>query len=338
MKIAFFMSEYGSAEKGNSGGGLASYTSNMAHALKSQGHECLVVTRSDLSNEKPERKLRSILEKRLFPEINYERSVSAGLKSEINRLADSGKIDLFQIPEYNGGASEVKGVKVPVVVRFHTPSFLVDRLNGVKATYRRKRWYAMEGDGIRSADAITSSSEALKKIVCGFYRIDERRVRVVRNPVDTITFTPELKEGDKFRILFCGRLEERKGLSIIEKALPEILKRTDNSEIIFAGNDTGRNGITYKQILSDRAGGESRRLLFKGFVPRSDLAALYNSADIFIIPSLFDNSPNSLFEAMSCGLPCIGSRVGGLNILSITLPLIRKSYFILRSYCNTKSS
>ncbi|MBL8027993.1 MAG: glycosyltransferase family 4 protein [Fibrobacteres bacterium] len=313
MKIAFFMSEYPSAGKVNSKGGLASYTANLSEALKSTGHESRVITRADLKCERPLRRLRSALEKRVFPEVNFERSVSAGLRSEITRMVSEKRIDIIQVPEYNGGASELKGINCPLVVRFHTPSFLVDRLNGVASTFRRKRWYALEGEGIAAANALTSSSEGLKREVCRFYGVDENRVTVIRNPVDTVTFTPMHKEHSRFRILFCGRLEERKGMSIIEKALPEILKKTADSEILFAGGDTGRNGLPYKELLSEIAGKERERLLFKGYVERAELPALYNSADVFIIPSLFDNSPNSLFEAMACGLPCIGSRVGGID-------------------------
>ena len=42
------------------------------------------------------------------------------------------------------------------------------------------------------------------------------------------------------------------------------------------------------------------------------LVDLYNAADLFVIPSLQDNLPNTVVEAMACGLPCVGFRVGGI--------------------------
>lgn len=42
------------------------------------------------------------------------------------------------------------------------------------------------------------------------------------------------------------------------------------------------------------------------------IVRIYNSADIFVLPSLSENLPNTIMEAMSCGVPCIGFNVGGI--------------------------
>jgi glycosyltransferase involved in cell wall biosynthesis len=39
---------------------------------------------------------------------------------------------------------------------------------------------------------------------------------------------------------------------------------------------------------------------------------LYNAADLFVIPSLEENLPNTIMESMSCGTPCVGFNVGGI--------------------------
>jgi glycosyltransferase involved in cell wall biosynthesis len=315
MRVAFYMSEYQSGVDGKSSGGLASYTKNISEALKKNGHETKVLTRSNFERERLSADIRALIDKHFFPAVFWERTVSKGLRQKVNDLYGNKNIDIVQIPEYNGGAAEFKEGKCPLVVRFHTPSFYVDRLNNVKPQLNRRRWYDLEGRGIASADALTSSSSALRTIVCDYYRINPEKVTVIRNPVDTDYFAPRAvkKSEDLFRVLFCGRLEERKGISIIEKMLPDILKKIKNIQIIFAGNDTGRNGIKYEKILVDAAGDKRQHLVFMGHVNHEDLPDLYAESDLFIIPSLFDNSPNSLFEAMSCGLPCIGSRVGGVD-------------------------
>ena len=43
-----------------------------------------------------------------------------------------------------------------------------------------------------------------------------------------------------------------------------------------------------------------------------DIANIYNAADLFVTPSLMENLPNTIMEAMSCGVPCIGFNIGGI--------------------------
>ena len=50
-----------------------------------------------------------------------------------------------------------------------------------------------------------------------------------------------------------------------------------------------------------------------GYVSQENmLINIYNCADVFVIPSLEDNLPNTIMEAMACGVPCVGFRVGGI--------------------------
>jgi glycosyltransferase involved in cell wall biosynthesis len=42
------------------------------------------------------------------------------------------------------------------------------------------------------------------------------------------------------------------------------------------------------------------------------IVKVYNAADVFILPSLSENLPNTIMEAMACGIPCVGFHIGGI--------------------------
>ena len=54
------------------------------------------------------------------------------------------------------------------------------------------------------------------------------------------------------------------------------------------------------------------RVTFAGYVPQDQLGTYYRSADLFVLASDFDNSPNVVLEAMSCAMPVVATRVGGV--------------------------
>src|SRR5690554_3277940 len=49
-----------------------------------------------------------------------------------------------------------------------------------------------------------------------------------------------------------------------------------------------------------------------GYIPSENMPELYNAADLFVSPSLQDNLPNTIMEAMACGIPCVGFSTGGI--------------------------
>ena len=93
--------------------------------------------------------------------------------------------------------------------------------------------------------------------------------------------------------------EKRKGLKILVEALKEL----ENPEQYFFAIIGG--GLSGQEF-----GGRFKALGF--FEDEAALSFVYSAADVFVIPSLQDNLPNTAVEALACGLPTIGSNVGGI--------------------------
>jgi glycosyltransferase involved in cell wall biosynthesis len=101
-------------------------------------------------------------------------------------------------------------------------------------------------------------------------------------------------------------IDERKGFKYLLKSLNKLASDSpgtkDTTEILVFGkaNNEILNSIPFKCNY------------FGNLKSEEEVIACYNSADIFIAPSLQDNLPNTVLESLSCGTPVISFNIGGL--------------------------
>jgi len=142
--------------------------------------------------------------------------------------------------------------------------------------------------------------------------IQESRIHVISNFVNTSKFEVVTEDrrmalrtrfsaADRDIFLFLGRLEKRKGVDLLLRAW----KECSPGLLWIVG--TGQEEQTLQKLSSDL---ELRNIHFHG--PTQTPLDYYQAADVFVFPSLKEGSPNVVLEAMSCGLPCIATRIGGI--------------------------
>lgn len=131
----------------------------------------------------------------------------------------------------------------------------------------------------------------------------------VFHPMDKAAVRRSLGLQEKARVvLFVSQrvTDGRKGADYLVKAL-DLLARTQPelcSDMVVAM--LGRHA-------EQMAGQFSQKSVALGYVSdEKRIVEIYNAADLYVLPSLEDNLPNTIMEAMACGVPCVGFKVGGI--------------------------
>ena len=149
------------------------------------------------------------------------------------------------------------------------------------------------------------------------YPKNKSLIKIIPNGVATEKFYPDKVTGreckqalglndSNFYLLFVGYEFERKGLSLLIKALK--LLPPSVCLIVVGGQSTGEIN-KYKNIVAEIFVEERVKFLGK----RMDMPNIYNAVDIFVLPSSYETWALVGLEAMACGIPGLMTREGGIK-------------------------
>ncbi len=155
------------------------------------------------------------------------------------------------------------------------------------------------------ADAIILTSKSNIQFIIKKFKLRNkiRDIFLLYNFIDTNLFKPKpVKKKDK-HILFVGRILEIKNLMNTILAFRELKGYT--LDIVGDGY--------FKEQLKKKIKEFNLKVNFLGKFSNEQLPDILNQYPIFILPSIYENNPKVLLEAMSCGIACIGTNVRGIN-------------------------
>jgi glycosyltransferase involved in cell wall biosynthesis len=157
---------------------------------------------------------------------------------------------------------------------------------------------------------IISVSNWLNNILINEYQVDPSLTRVIHNGVDPQLFKPDYNKVfnniHEPIVLFTGRFTSTKGINYLVRAIPKILAQTKEVHFVFAGSG---DFTPYLKSLKDLGVPSKFYTIFGYIKDYQAMARLYSKASIYVAPTLYENFPIRILEAMSCELPVIASNV-----------------------------
>jgi glycosyltransferase involved in cell wall biosynthesis len=159
-------------------------------------------------------------------------------------------------------------------------------------------------------------------------------VRHINNCIPHSIFHPQdrqdarkafsLPQDQKLILFTCQKVtDKRKGMAYLLEALKYL--NEPKPHLVVVGGNT-------EDLLNSNLGIDKGNLHFIPYVNgEREMARLYSAVDCFVTPSLQDNLPNTIAEAMSCGTPCVGFNAGGIPEM---ISHMKNGY--VAQYCDSK--
>lgn len=287
------------------GGGGATVAQSLAEAMVQNGHEVDVVTSGmkDLSDHEiingvHIHRVRCMRHKRHYsttPEL-ITQVIPAYRKALA--LFEKKKYDInhthFIVPSGISSYLLKKKTGLPYIITAHgsdVPGYNPDRFD-LAHKLIRPVWQRV----LANSNGVTSPSHFLNTLI-------QTNINI---PVDVIpnTYDPPEDTGleRKNRILVASRLVERKGVQFLIEALDVL---DEDWEVYIAGDGP------YLPTLKKLASQLNTSIHFLGFTPREKLQELYYSSKIFVFPSIQENFPMVLLEAMAAGCAIVTTSIEG---------------------------
>ena len=335
LKIAFVSYEY---PPDTAFGGIGTYVYQVSKLLASRGHTVEVFSASH-TRTVTETIDGLIVNRLLCNDREVFRDAIVALFAERNQL---GAFDVLESPEYYADGLRIKEQfpTIPLVVKLHTPFFLTKQLNYTYLPFIDKAKFMLSGlikkrewlnpfwkyNDVDSdveykiahlANQIHTPSVSLGDIVSSVWKIPRNEILNIPYPYSTNENLLNLKGSiaDGFiSVTFIGRLEVRKGIVELCKAIPLVLKECPDVLFKFIGHSghPPNKRITSKEFIEKKLAKFKSTIQFKQYA-LAEMPLAYQETDICIFPSLWENFPNVCLEAMSAGKAIVASKEGGMK-------------------------
>lgn len=331
MRIAFVSHEF---PPDTGGGGIGTYLRQVTVLLAARGHEVEVFAGSGPAGESSG----------LSSDVRVHRVASTGSQAfsdavvpPFSRRHQERPFDVVEGNDFDSSALGIRRAHpdLPYVVKLHTPRFVVDELHRTEPTaWQRFRMFAgavrrgqspvraqrradphaeSERLAVRLADEIAAPSQAIAKLALDWGGIDPEKVAVFPYPfVPPAALLALPLGGTGERVTFLGRLEPRKGVEDLARAIPLALQRRPDLRFQFVGREmTGPDGRGMVARLREILGEHGAAVEFPGACRPDELPMVLARTDIVALPSHWESFGLVCCEALAAGRAVVATAGSG---------------------------
>jgi glycosyltransferase involved in cell wall biosynthesis len=228
--------------------------------------------------------------------------------------ARSGDFDIVHDNQGLGyGMLGVRRLGVPLVTSIHHPISVDRRLDLAGRSWlgklNKRRWYGfvrMQGRVARRVGPLITVSTASRDDICRDFRVKREKVHIIPLGVDTRLFHPRPEPRVPGRIITVTSADSPlKGLPTLLRAVGKLATERDAHLVVI-----GTPSAATRQQVTQLALGD--RVTFSSGLPDAEYARVLASAEVAVIPSMYEGFSLPALEHMASGTPLIASRAGAL--------------------------
>jgi glycosyltransferase involved in cell wall biosynthesis len=334
LKIVFVSYEY---PPDTSGGGIGTYTEQMARLLSSHGNKVTVICGTQKEDYKEDKDLVEVIRLKSSSSEEFRNTAA----NKFRAIHETSGFDVMESPEYGAAGFYIKQrhPSLPYIVNLHTPTYILQEFNDYfrQYIYPKKKWMRfktaarkllglrhypyynyktdIEYQNLKLADLIVSPSRGLANKIKKDWGIPLSQIDIIPNlylPSQALLDIPVSFEHK--RVTFIGMLSILKGMVDFIKLIPEVAAENPDVKFRFIGKDSFSpdKDKTMKEFILEACSPYADRLEFTGKVELSSIPGYLSETDILVCNSLWENYPTVILEAMSAGRLVIGTSTGGI--------------------------
>ena len=314
-------------------GGIASYVQENVKFLTTSGHNVVVISRTPgilrpikksikstqiiyLPHFLPRTsKLFTLLEFNKYGAYFYSYKAYKYLK-KIEKETNI-HFDVIETSDWGGeGYFFVKKFPERTTIKCDTPSFISESYNPNNPAYLSHFVKKLEKKTLLKAKNIVSNSKNLMQKINGVLHkklpFTLIQLSMKTNPAHKTKYKNKFSKNNPMKIIFSGRIEKRKGIFDLIKAVKQLRDHGIFLELYCFGATTPVKQTDTITILQNNG---YKWLHFYGAVPRNQMIEQYKNYDLCVVPSVFDSFCLTALEAIYSKLPTIISNTTGITDL-----------------------